>query len=119
MTPAFGVLAADRFPLNHCGHFLLCGLLFERIEASSGRIVVVGSNAYKMGLKRIQFEDLNFDKNYTTWSSYAQGKLAQRMFACELQRRLQTTEKNVQSYVRSADARERIYLEDVEGFLEH
>ena len=48
--------------VNHFGHFLLCGLLFERIEASGGRIVVVGSNAYKMGLKRIQFEDLNFDK---------------------------------------------------------
>ncbi len=48
--------------VNHFGHFLLCGLLFERIEQSAGRIVVVGSNAYKMGLKRIQFEDLNFDR---------------------------------------------------------
>ncbi|MCL7960420.1 MAG: SDR family NAD(P)-dependent oxidoreductase, partial [marine benthic group bacterium] len=40
--------------VNHFGHFLLCGLLFERVEESGGRIVVVGSNAYKMGLKRIQ-----------------------------------------------------------------
>ena len=81
--------------MNHFGHFLLCGLLFERIEASRGRIVVVGSNGYKMGLKRIKFEDLNFDKNYTPWASYAQSKLAQMIFAYELQRRVQAAGKRV------------------------
>ncbi|APZ90491.1 Ribitol 2-dehydrogenase [Fuerstiella marisgermanici] len=81
--------------VNHFGHFLLCGLLFDRVEESAGRIVVVGSNAYKMGLKRIQFEDLNFDNNYTAWNSYAQSKLAQMMFAYELQRRVEAAEKNV------------------------
>ncbi len=81
--------------VNHFGHFLLCGLLFERIEASEGRIVIVGSNAYKMGIKRIKFEDLNFDNKYTAWNAYAQSKLAQMMFAYELQRRIQATGKNV------------------------
>ncbi|MCM2374937.1 SDR family oxidoreductase [Aporhodopirellula aestuarii] len=81
--------------VNHFGHFLLCGLLFDRIEESAGRIVVVGSNAYKMGLKRIQFDDLNFDNNYTAWNSYAQSKLAQMMFAYELQRRVEAAGKNV------------------------
>ncbi len=81
--------------VNHFGHFLLCGLLFERIEESAGRIVVVGSNAYKMGLKRIQFEDLNFDGNYTAWNAYAQSKLAQMMFAYELQRRVKAANRNV------------------------
>ena len=81
--------------VNHFGHFLLCGLLFERVEASDGRIVVVGSNAYKMGLKRIQFEDLNFDNKYTAWNSYAQSKLAQMMFAYELQRRVKAAGKSV------------------------
>ena len=85
--------------VNHFGHFLLCGLLFDRVEESGGRIVVVGSNAYKMGLKKIQFEDLNFDENYTAWNSYAQSKLAQMMFAYELQRRVQTASKNVQVQV--------------------
>lgn len=85
--------------VNHFGHFLLCGLLFERIESSRGRIVVVGSNAYKMGLKRIQFEDLNFDKNYTAWNSYAQSKLAQMAFAYELQRRVQAAGKSAQVQV--------------------
>ena len=85
--------------VNHFGHFLLCGLLFERVEETEGRIVVVGSNAYKMGLKRIQFEDLNFDKNYTAWNSYAQSKLAQMMFAYELQRRVQAAGRSVQVQV--------------------
>jgi len=81
--------------VNHFGHFLLLGILFEQIEKSEGRIVVVGSNAYKMGLKRIKFEDLNFDKNYSAWNSYAQSKLAQMMFAYELQRRVIAANKNV------------------------
>jgi len=85
--------------VNHFGHFLLCGLLFERIEASNGRIVVVGSNGYRMGGKRIQFEDLNFDKDYSPWNSYAQSKLAQTMFAYELQRRVQAAGKDVQVQV--------------------
>ena len=85
--------------VNHFGHFLLCGLLFERVEASRGRIVVVGSNAYKMGLKRIQFEVLNFDEKYTAWNAYAQSKLAQMMFAYELQRRVQAAGKTVQVQV--------------------
>ncbi|MPW29493.1 SDR family NAD(P)-dependent oxidoreductase [Agarivorans sp. B2Z047] len=85
--------------VNHFGHFLLCGLLFERIEASQGRIVIVGSNAYKMGLKKIQFDDLNFDANYTAWNSYAQSKLAQMMFGYELQRRIKASGKQVQIHV--------------------
>ncbi|MEF1277592.1 SDR family oxidoreductase [Vibrio fortis] len=85
--------------VNHYGHFLLCGLLYPRIEASNGRIVVVGSTAYKMGKKRIQFEDVNFDSRYTAWDSYAQSKLAQVMFAYELQRRIQSLGKSVQVHV--------------------
>ncbi|HBQ20077.1 MAG TPA: oxidoreductase, partial [Myxococcales bacterium] len=46
---------------NHYGHFLLCGLLFERIEESNGRIVVVASLGYKMGIRTIQFDDMNWD----------------------------------------------------------
>ena len=85
--------------VNHYGHFLLCGLLYPRIEASNGRIVVVGSTAYKMGKKRIRFEDINFNEKYTAWDSYAQSKLAQVMFAYELQRRLHHAGKQVQVHV--------------------
>ncbi|WP_353827209.1 SDR family oxidoreductase [Agromyces sp. SYSU T0242] len=85
--------------VNHFGHFLLSGLLFERIDESQGRIVVVGSNGYRMGEQRIQFEDLDFDGNYTPWNSYAQSKLAQMMFGYELQRRVSAAGRSVQVQV--------------------
>lgn len=37
--------------VNHYGHFLLCGLLYDRIEESNGRIVVVASKVIKWALK--------------------------------------------------------------------
>ncbi len=85
---------------NHYGHFLLCGLLFERIEESKGRIVVVSSLGYNMGIKTIQFDDMNWDKNYHQNRTYSQSKLAQMMFAYELQDRLAAAGKtDVEVYV--------------------
>lgn len=85
--------------VNHYGHFLLCGLLFERIEASKGRIVVVSSEGHKMGLRAIQFDDMNWDKNYHPNKVYSQSKLAQMMFAYELQDKIKAAGKNVKVYV--------------------
>ena len=84
---------------NHYGHFLLSGLLFERIEESKGRIVVVASLGYKMGIRTIQFDDMNWDENYHQNKTYSQSKLAQMMFAYELQDRLEAAQKDVKVYV--------------------
>lgn len=73
---------------NHYGHFLLNGLLFDRIAESKGRIVVVSSLGYNMGLKTIKFDDMNWDEGYGANAAYSQSKLAQMMFAYELQDRL-------------------------------
>lgn len=97
------VLTVDGFEsqlgTNHYGHFVLCGMLFDRIEQSHGRIVVVASLGYKMGLKTIQFDDMNWDANYHQNRTYCHSKLAQMMFAYELQDRVKTAEKNVEVYV--------------------
>ncbi|WP_413699010.1 SDR family NAD(P)-dependent oxidoreductase [Psychromonas sp. KJ10-10] len=85
--------------VNHYGHFLLCALLFERLEASKGRIVVVASEGHKMGLRTIQFDDMNWDKNYNPNKVYSQSKLAQMMFAYELQDKIKSANKNVKVYV--------------------
>jgi len=84
---------------NHYGHFLLCGLLYPRIEESKGRIVVVSSLGYKMGIKTIQFDDLNWDENYHPNRTYCHSKLAQMMFAYELQDRLDAANRDVEVYV--------------------
>ena len=84
---------------NHYGHFVLCGMLFDRIEESKGRIVVVASLGYKLGLRTIQFDDMNWDKNYGANTAYSQSKLAQMMFAYELQDKVKASGKNVGVYV--------------------
>ena len=84
--------------INHYGHFLLINLLFDKVDQSKGRIVVVGSEGYKMGLKTIQFEDMNFDKNYHPNYTYCHSKLAQMMCAYELQHRIKAANKSVKVY---------------------
>lgn len=79
--------------VNHYGNFLLQGLLYNRIEESKGRIVTVGSLGYNLGIKTIQFDDLNWDKNYSPNGVYSQSKLAQIMCVYELQNRLKKANK--------------------------
>ncbi|WP_339703615.1 SDR family NAD(P)-dependent oxidoreductase, partial [uncultured Marixanthomonas sp.] len=78
---------------NHFGNFTLQALLFPLIEKSEGRIVTVGSMGYNLGIKTIQFDDLNWDKNYSPNGVYSQSKLAQIMCVYELQDRLQQAGK--------------------------
>lgn len=84
--------------VNHYGHFLLQGLLYPRIEESKGRIVVVGSEGYKMGIKTIQFDDMNWDRNYHPNNVYSQSKLTQIMSVYELQDRIKKANKDVKVY---------------------
>jgi len=85
--------------VNHYGNFLLQALLFPRIEESKGRIVTVGSMGYNLGIKTIQFDDMNWDKNYSPNGVYSQSKLAQIMSIYELQDRLNKAGKtDVKAY---------------------
>ena len=71
---------------NHLGHFLWTGLLLDRVEAAAGRVVTVSSIAHRYG--QIHLEDLMLEQAYTPTIAYCQSKLANLMFALELQRRL-------------------------------
>jgi NAD(P)-dependent dehydrogenase (short-subunit alcohol dehydrogenase family) len=82
---------ADGFEMqlgtNHLGHFALTGLLLPLLVGTAGaRVVTVSSNAHKPG--RIDFEDLQREHGYRRWPAYFQSKLANLLFAYELQRRL-------------------------------
>lgn len=79
--------------VNHYGNFTLQALLYPLIEKSKGRIVVVGSMGYDMGIKTIQFDDMNWDNKYNANSVYSQSKLAQMMCVYELQDRLKKVGK--------------------------
>jgi NAD(P)-dependent dehydrogenase (short-subunit alcohol dehydrogenase family) len=91
-----GIMAAPRrltkdgfesqFGTNHLGHFALTGLLLIRLLASDApRVVTESSGAHRIG--RINFADLQGEHRYVRWLAYGQSKLANLMFAFELQRR--------------------------------
>lgn len=72
---------------NHLGHFALTGLLFEELKKKpESRIVTISSVAAKAG--SINFEDLQSEKSYRRWSAYGQSKLANLIFALDLNKRI-------------------------------
>ncbi|HEY5483463.1 MAG TPA: SDR family NAD(P)-dependent oxidoreductase, partial [Propionibacteriaceae bacterium] len=78
------------FALNHLAAFLLTNLLLDRLKASApARVVTVSSNAQSLG--KIDFEDLQGERNYSEQKAYPQSKLASVMFTYELARRLEGT----------------------------
>ena len=81
---------ADGFEMqlgtNHLGHFALTGLLLERLLGGTDpRVVTVSSGLHKRGA--IDFDDLQGERSYDKWAAYDQSKLANLLFAYELDRR--------------------------------
>ena len=78
-----------QFGTNHLGHFALTGLLLNNLLSVDGsRVVVVSSIAHNIRAK-IDFADLQWEtRRYDRVASYGQSKLANLMFAYDLQRRL-------------------------------
>jgi NAD(P)-dependent dehydrogenase (short-subunit alcohol dehydrogenase family) len=71
---------------NHLGHFALTGRLLGRLLAApEPRVVTQSSGAHHIG--RMNFDDLQGERRYVRWLAYGQSKLANLMFAFELQRR--------------------------------
>ena len=76
-----------QFGTNHLGHFALTGLLLGTMEGrSDARVVTLSSGAHRIG--KITLDDLQRERSYFRWTAYGQSKLANLMFALELDRRL-------------------------------
>lgn len=76
-----------QFGTNHLGHFALtCRLLDRLLAAPAARIVTISSSLHRPG--RIRWDDLQRRRSYGKWRAYAQSKLANLLFAFELERRL-------------------------------
>ena len=56
---------------------------------------MVASEGHKMGLRTIQFDDMNWDKNYHPNKVYSQSKVSQMIFAYELHDRIKAAGKGV------------------------
>jgi len=77
-----------QFGVNHLGHFALTGHLLDALRESDGesRVVTQSSGLHERGT--MNFDDLHGEAEYDRWDAYAQSKLANVLFAYELQRRL-------------------------------
>lgn len=77
-----------QFGTNFLGPFALTALLMPALlRAQSPRVTTVSSGAANMGLKKIHFDDLQWEKSYGPWKAYCQTKLADLMLMLELGRR--------------------------------
>ena len=101
-----GVMASPRrstadgfelqFGTNHLGHFALTGRLIGKMEGrEDARVVTLSSNAHRFG--RIAFDNLGGDRRYFRWRAYGQSKLANLLFALELDRRLRAAGSTIKS----------------------
>ncbi|NYI95648.1 NAD(P)-dependent dehydrogenase (short-subunit alcohol dehydrogenase family) [Streptomonospora nanhaiensis] len=76
-----------QFGTNHLGHFALTGLLIGAVTAApQGRVVTVSSGGHRG--RTLDFADLHAERSYGKWAAYGRSKLANLLFAYELDRRL-------------------------------
>lgn len=82
-----------QFGTNHLGHFALTNLLLPQV---TGRVVTMSSLMHRAGT--IELSDLNWERrDYSRGAAYSQSKLANLLFALELQRRLTAAGSSVRS----------------------
>ncbi len=86
-----------QFGVNHLGHFALTGLLLPAIiNTPDARVVTTTSTAQHTG--DVNFDDLQGQKGYSRYGAYSQSKLANVLFAFELQRKFEQAGVNAQSF---------------------
>ncbi|MFI0797688.1 NAD(P)-dependent dehydrogenase, short-chain alcohol dehydrogenase family [Amycolatopsis lurida] len=86
------------FATNHLGHFVLVHRLMPLLEAAeAGRVVTTGSFVGKSA--ELDLDDLQSKRDYQPKRTYARSKLAQMLFAFELDRRLREAGSTVLSVV--------------------
>ena len=87
-----------QFGVNHLGHFALTGLLLDRLVSTTGdRRVVTVSSGYHRRSDRTEFGTVHDRTTYDKGDAYSDSKLANVLFAQELQRRLLEADHDVKS----------------------
>lgn len=84
------------FSVNYLSRFLLTNLLMEMIlKSKQGRIINVSGEYHRKG--RINFEDMEYSKNYSAFKAICRARLADILFVYELSRRLKNTKVTANS----------------------
>ena len=83
---------------NHFGHFALTSHLMPLLTvAPQPRVVTLSSIAHWAG--QIDLQDINGkEKKYDKWAMYSQSKLANLLFALELDRKLKAAGSHIESF---------------------
>ena len=85
-----------QFAVNHLGHMALTTLLLPLMQQQSdARVVTVTSGMQYFG--KIRWQDPNWQERYDRYGAYGQSKLANVMFALELDVRLKQQNSGVSS----------------------
>ena len=85
-----------QFAVNHLGHFAFTALLMDKLaQDGGGRVITQSSIAHKSG--DIDFDNLDASKGYDKGEFYSQSKLANLVFAMELNRKLRDADSPVAS----------------------
>ena len=79
----------SQFAVNHLSHYLLTKSLLPELKAGKpSRVIVVSSLANKRG--DINWNDLNWEKNYDKCLAHSQSKTANILFAKQLNKSYQS-----------------------------
>jgi NAD(P)-dependent dehydrogenase (short-subunit alcohol dehydrogenase family) len=76
-----------QFGVNHLGHFALTGRMLPLLLARGPARVVTVTSWTAFMVREIPFDDLRGERRYNKWAAYNQSKLANALFAKELDRR--------------------------------
>lgn len=82
------------FASNHLGHFLLTMSLMPLLQKGKARIISVSSDAHKTA--KVNFDDLQFEKDYSSMKAYGNAKLFNIYFTRSLAERY--ANKNITAY---------------------
>jgi NAD(P)-dependent dehydrogenase (short-subunit alcohol dehydrogenase family) len=86
----------SQFATNHLGHFALVGHLFSALELSPNARVVTVSSAVYSGAK-LDLENISRSDRYSPGRAYSRSKLANVIFAIELNRRMVASASTIRS----------------------
>lgn len=85
-----------QFGVNHMGHFALTAKLFPALKkAEKATIVTQSSGLHEKG--EIDFDDLMHEKEYNPQQVYSDSKLANLLFAYELDRKIRRKDLDIRS----------------------